>query len=131
MDNNLDVKVFDKKSLSDIFKEIHTNQRTKSRQINAVLSDLKPFLKTEDSVISLIPVIKEILDVSVKNDEQLIKMTAVVQRVIAKDAKGGSINDYGLSEDEKEQLLKEAKQIKETDEELNLNESVKNYNRRE
>ena len=58
------------------------------------------------SAIQLIPMIKEYLDINVKNDEQLVKLATVVQRLIAAENKGGSESEFGLSDKEKEQLLK-------------------------
>ena len=55
--------------------------------------------------IQLIPMIKEYLEINVKNDEQLVKLATVVQRLIAAEGKGGSESEFGLSEKEKEQLL--------------------------
>ena len=56
--------------------------------------------------IQLIPMIKEYMDINVKNDEQLVKLATVVQRLIAAEAKSGSESEFGLSDKEKEQLLK-------------------------
>jgi hypothetical protein len=42
----------------------------------------------------------------VKNDEQLVKLATVVQRLIAAEQKSGSESEFGLSDKEKEQLLK-------------------------
>jgi len=50
--------------------------------------------------------IKEYLDINVKNDEQLVKLATVVQRLIAAEQKSGSESEFGLSDKEKEQLLK-------------------------
>jgi hypothetical protein len=55
--------------------------------------------------IQLIPMIKEYLDINVKNDEQLVKLATVVQRLIAAENKGGAEAEFGLSDKEKEQLL--------------------------
>ena len=50
--------------------------------------------------------IKEYLEINVKNDEQLVKLAGIVQRIIANENKGGSEAEFGLSDREKEQLLK-------------------------
>ena len=49
--------------------------------------------------------IKDYLEVSVKNDDQLAKLLAVAQRLIGNNAQGES--DFGISEEEKNQLLAE------------------------
>jgi len=46
------------------------------------------------------------LEINVKNDEQLVKLATVVQRLIAAETRGGSDSEFGLSDSEKEQLLK-------------------------
>ena len=56
--------------------------------------------------VQLIPMIKEYLEINVKNDEQLVKLAGIVQRIIANENKGGSEAEFGLSDREKEQLLK-------------------------
>lgn len=56
--------------------------------------------------VQLIPMIKEYLEINVKNDEQLVKLAGIVQRIIANENKGGSEAEFGLSDNEKEQLLK-------------------------
>ena len=49
--------------------------------------------------------IKEYLEINVKNDDQLVKMAGIVQRLISAESKAGSEDEYGLSEEEKTQLL--------------------------
>ena len=41
----------------------------------------------------------------VKNDDQLVKMAGIVQRLISAENRGGVEDEYGLSDDEKQQLL--------------------------
>ena len=49
--------------------------------------------------------IKEYLEINVKNDDQLVKMAGIVQRLISAEGKAGSEDEFGLSDTEKEQLL--------------------------
>ena len=42
------------------------------------------------------------MEIGVKNDEQLIKMATIIQRVVASSTTEG---DFTMSEDEKDQLL--------------------------
>ena len=108
MDNN-EIKVFDGKSLADLFQEIHTNSVNKREQIHGLIEDLRPFIKSIGDAAMLVPIIKEYMDVSVKNDEHLIKLAIIVQRIVAAGAKSTeSGNDFGISEEEKKQLIREA-----------------------
>jgi hypothetical protein len=70
-----------------------------------LVKEVTSFIKDGDMAIQLIPMIKEYLEINVKNDEQLIKLATVAQRLIAAEAKGGAEAEFGLSEKEKEQLL--------------------------
>ncbi len=57
----------------------------------------------------MIALIKEYLDVAVKNDDHLVKLTAIVQRYIStKQTISGA--DGLLSDEEKQQLLQVAEQ---------------------
>ena len=50
------------------------------------------------------------MEVSIKNDEQIVKLAAIVQRML-KDANASEEGGFGLSDDEKKQLLENAKAI--------------------
>lgn len=100
----LDNKIFSGKSFSELFKEIYDNQKRKEKQISSLISELKPLIvKVEDAMI-VVPLIKEYLEIGVKNDEQLIKMANIIQRAIQNQ---GNDSNIMLSESEKAQLLSE------------------------
>ena len=97
-------EVFEGKSLSDVFKDIYTNSEENKKQIEVLMKDLLKFVTDTASAVALVPILKDYLEVSVKNDEQLIKVAAIVQKLASAEAKG-SDNEFGLSELEKEQLM--------------------------
>jgi|TARA_B100001778_G_scaffold332876_1_gene340155 hypothetical protein len=100
----LDSIVFGKKKFSDILEEIYTNQKTKQHQVTALISELKPLVQEIGDATLIVPLIKEYMEISVKNDEQLIKMATIIQRALQNvDEDGG----FGISDEEKEQLLAE------------------------
>jgi hypothetical protein len=101
-----DYKVFEDKSLSDLFKDIYENSKTNKQQLDVLLREVVGFVKDGDTAIQLIPAIKEYLEIKVKNDEQLIKLAQVVQRLISGESKGGAEVEFGLSDKEKEDLIK-------------------------
>ena len=68
-----DYEVFKGKNLSDLFQEIHTNSEVKRVQIDSMLSHLTSMITNPDDAVQLVPVIKDYMEVAVKNDEQLIK----------------------------------------------------------
>ena len=97
-----DYEVFKGKKLSDLFQEIHQNSEVKRVQIDSMLSHLTSMITNPDDAVQLVPVIKDYMEVAVKNDEHLIKMAAIVQRGMTRsEDKSGVL----LTEDEKRQLL--------------------------
>ena len=67
-------EVFEDKSLSDVFKDIYTNSKENKKQIEVLMKDLLKFVTDTTSTVALVPILKDYLDVAVKNDEQLIKV---------------------------------------------------------
>ena len=69
-------------------------------------------IKTANDAMVIVPMIKDYLDVGVRNDEQLIKLAAIVQRIVSSntstDENGGG---FALSDDERKQLMEEAERI--------------------
>ena len=98
-------EVFEGKSLSDLFKDIYDNSTRNKEQLEVLMKEVVGFIKDGDTAVQIIPMLKEYLEINVKNDDQLVKMAAVVQRIISAEQKGSAENDYGLSDKEKEQLM--------------------------
>jgi|TARA_R110002012_G_scaffold18716_3_gene68429 hypothetical protein len=106
----LDNVVFGKKKFSDILSEIYDNQKKKETQISGLISELKPLISDIGDATLIVPLIKEYLEIGVRNDEQLIKMATIVQRVVNNTGTGDSL---GISEAEKEELLAELDKLNE------------------
>ena len=101
-----DYELFEGKSLSSLFKDIYDNSKHNKTQLETLVGEVAGFIKDGDMAVQLIPMIKEYLEINVKNDEQLVKLAAIVQRIIATEGKASSETEFGLSDREKEQLLK-------------------------
>jgi altronate dehydratase len=102
-------KIFGQKTFSDILKNIYDNSKEKEKQIKDLISGLKPLISDTQSALMVVPLIKEYLDISVKNDDSLIKMAGIVQRAMANSKNGGD-GDF-LSDAELEQLRGEVQKI--------------------
>jgi len=100
----LDNVVFGKKKFSDILGEIYDNQKKKEKQISGLISELKPLVKDIGDATLIVPLIKDYLEIGVRNDEQLIKMATIVQRALNSSSGEDSL---GISEEEKQQLMEE------------------------
>ena len=86
----------------DLLEEIYDLQQEKNNQVTVLINELKPLVQEIGDATLIVPLIKEYLEISVKNNEQLIKMAGIVQRTLQSSAGG---DDLGLSEEEKNQLL--------------------------
>lgn len=111
MANFDDVTVFDGMSLSDLFKKIHKNNKDIDKQIGEFIDTMKPMATSNaGSAVMLMPTVKDLIDVNVKNNEQLIKMAAIAQRAATVNANAGQ--DL-INMDEITALLEEQKAIEE------------------
>ncbi len=101
----IDYEIFEGKSLYSLFKDIYDNTEYNKKQLDTLTRELVQFIKDGDTAVQIVPMIKEYLEINVKNDDQLVKMAAIVQRLISAEGKAGSEDEFGLSEEEKNQLL--------------------------
>ena len=100
-------EIFEGKSLSSLFEDIYKNSKTNKTQLEVLVKEVASFIKDGDMAVQLIPMIKEYLEINVKNDEQLVKLAQVVQRLIAAESRSGAEGEFLLSDREKEQLVKD------------------------
>ena len=101
-----DYEIFEGKTLSDVFKDIYDNSKTNKTQLEVLMKEVVGFIKDGDTAVQIVPMLKEYLEINVKNDEQLVKLATIVQRITAAEGKvSDSGDEFGLSEAEKEQLM--------------------------
>ena len=105
----MDVKdeLFKGKTFSDLMSDVYHNSKKKDRQINQLISQLQPLIRNASDATIIVPLIKEYLDVAVKNDDHLVKLTAIVQRYISTTQTISGESSL-LSDEEKQQLLEVA-----------------------
>jgi len=102
MDKN--EEIFKGTSFADLMHDVYHNSKKKDRQINQLISQLQPLIRNASDSTIIVPLIKEYLDVAVRNDDHLVKLTAIVQRYIS-TSQTISGADSLLSDDEKQQLI--------------------------
>jgi hypothetical protein len=107
--SQFDQVIFGKKKFSTILEEIYNNQQKKDKQVIALINELKPLISEIGDATLIVPLIKEYLDISVKNDDLLIKMAALAQRAINSETSDGKLS---ISDEEKEQLIATMKELK-------------------
>ena len=101
--------IFGKKKFSDVLEEIYNNQKKKDMQVVALINELKPLISDIGDATLIVPLIKEYMEISVKNDDLLIKMAALAQRAMQTQTAEGALT---ISDEEKEQLLSAVNELK-------------------
>lgn len=96
------VTLFGKKTFADLLKEIHTNSSNKEKEIRLLIDNLKPLISSASDAVIIVPLIKDYLDVSIKNDDILIKMAGIVQRALNNSK---NEEEFLLSDSDKEMLF--------------------------
>lgn len=107
-------KVFGDKSMSDLYEEIYNNSKETKGQVMSLIGELKPLVENIGDATLLVPMIKDYLEIKVKNDDALIRLGTIIQRSELAEAKGESSEfDFSDLQDiiqEQENLEKELKE---------------------
>jgi len=106
-----DSVLFDDKTFSDLLRDVYQNTKKKELQINGLIDQLKSLIRNINDASMMVPMIKEYLEVSVKNDDNLVRLTAIIQRLLVTNSKENKEGELGLTDQERQQLLSEAQEI--------------------
>ena len=104
---DINSELYDGKSLADIFSEIHKNTDSKRGQINSFIMKMVQLIRTPEDAAVIGPIVQGFLEVNVKNDEHLVRVAQIAQRIVSVGVKSNASLDGLLSESEKEALLKD------------------------
>jgi len=104
---DINSELYDGKSLADIFTEIHKNTDSKRVQINSFIMKMVQLIRTPEDAAVIGPIVQGFLEVNVKNDEHLVRVAQIAQRIVSVGVKSNASLDGLLSESEKEALLKD------------------------
>ena len=107
--NQFDKVIFKNKTFGNVLEEIYNNQQKKDKQVTALINELKPMIEEIGDATLLVPLIKEYMEIGVKNDDLLIKMAALAQRAMNSESTDAGL---GISDEEKQQLLDEISKFK-------------------
>jgi len=100
-----DYEIFKGKSLSSLFQDIYENQNYNRKQLDVLTKNITSMIKDGDTAVQIVPMIKEYLEINVRNDELLVKLAGIVQKIITAESKGESESEFGLSELEKQDIM--------------------------
>jgi len=103
---DIDFEIYGGKTFKDLCKDVIDRSVSKKDQLDTLIGDMRTLIKGPNDVAQYMPRIKELLEVGVKNDEQLIKLAAVVQRIHSTQIEATGGEGSGLTEEDKERLLK-------------------------
>lgn len=109
-----DTEIFKGKSFANLAEDIYSTSKKKDSQISLLISELKPLISNIGDATIIVPLIKDYLEIGVKNDELIVKLSSLVQRMIANNGTGND-SDFGISEEEKKQLLDTLGEIEDLD----------------
>ena len=101
-----DFELFPGKDLSGLFKDIYDNQQTKKLRISELIYEVKNKIRHLNDWIVIGPLIKDLVDLSIKNDDSLVKLATIAQRIANSATKVEGEEGY-LTDREKAQLLEE------------------------
>jgi hypothetical protein len=120
---NFNFEIFDGTTFKDLCKEIVQRSTSKKDQLDTLVSDIRTYIKSANDVQVFMPRIKELIEIGIKNDEQMIKLGAVVQRLQSTQLETTGGEDGVLTEDEKEQLMQA--RLREINDLKDINKEVK------
>ena len=100
-----DYEIFKGKSLSSLFQDIYENQNYNRKQLDVLTKNITAMVKDGDTALQIVPMIKEYLEINVRNDELLVKLANIVQKIISSENKGEAESEFGLSELDKQDIM--------------------------
>ena len=122
--------IFDDKNFSDLSKEIYENSKLKKTQIDLLIQEVHGYIQGIEDIAIVGPVLKELFDVAVKNDDNLLKLATVIQRIMSKHQLDDSDVSL-LSDEEKEELMSSledaATELQKKSDDLDISELKKKY----
>lgn len=106
-------EIYKGKSFAALCKEIVVNQNEKKDQLDVLISELRSLIKGVNDAIVIVPLIRDYLDVGVKNDDQLVKLAAIIQRIISKqnEESAAGANGFSITDEERKQLMEEVEKL--------------------
>jgi hypothetical protein len=79
-----DFKLFGNKNFSDLSEEIYENTKLKKTQIDLLIQEVHSYIQGIEDIAIVGPIIKELMDVGIKNDDNLVKLATIYQRIMSK-----------------------------------------------
>ena len=91
----LERELFKGKTFGDLLEEIYTNSKETRKQIRVLITQLKDTITSTSEALALVPMIHSYLESGIKNDDMLVKLANIVQKIEAMESGGGGMDDFG------------------------------------
>jgi hypothetical protein len=75
-----DKELFPGKKVSDMMKEAYEQHKKQSEVITAEIQRLLDYIEGTGDAIVIIPIVKDLMNSSLKNDEVLVKLTQIISK---------------------------------------------------
>lgn len=122
--SDMDFEVCDGKTFRDLCRDILSRSDSKKNQVDMLYSDARNHIKDAASALNFLPQLKSLIEAGIKNDEQLVKLAAILQRLQSTQIEVTGGEGTGLSEEDKAQLMREVVDVKkEIDKPINISET--------
>jgi hypothetical protein len=114
MGMDTDFELYKGKSFKDLCKDIYSNQENRKEQIEVFIDDLRPLIKNVNDAMIVVPLIKGYLDTANTNDDHLVRLAAIIQKIMTAQVQSED-GSLGLTEEEKKGLMAEIENIQKSD----------------
>lgn len=100
-------EVFKGKTIAKLMEEAYKDKKDKQEKLNGLIFQLKEMIQDSGDAVMMVPLIKEYMDLSIKNDDVLLKLLGIIQKIEAAAARATEGGD-GVISDRDRQLLFES-----------------------
>ena len=98
-------EIFKGKTIAKLMEEAYKDKKDKQEKLNGLINQLKEFITDGGDAVMMVPLIKEYMDLSIKNDDVLLKLLGIIQKIEAVGAKVIEDNGGVMSERDKQLLF--------------------------
>jgi CRISPR/Cas system-associated endoribonuclease Cas2 len=107
-----DFELFKGKNFKDLCRDIYSNQETRKEQIEVLISELRPLVKKVEDAMIIVPLIKDYLNVSVSNDEHLVRLAAIIQKIMTANSQIPEGGPVSITDQERKEIMAQVDAIK-------------------
>ena len=115
-----DFELFKGKNFRDLCRDIYSNQENRKEQIEILISELRPLVKKVEDAMIIVPLIKDYLNVSVSNDEHLVRLAAIIQKIMTANSQVPEGGPLSMSEQERKEIMAQVDLIKNQSESITV-----------